>query len=934
MRSEQDIDTERRVLVVAPTRRDGEVTRDLLARAGLAVIVCADMAQLSKEIQIGAGAVLLTEEALIAEDIGRLVSCLKEQASWSDLPVVILMHGKRQLSDPNGLLHSLGNVTLLEKPAPLHTVVSALQTAVRARQRQYQIRDHIAASIRAERRSRELQEQLAIALEASELGTFHCVMPLGKIEWNAQCKAHFGLAPDADISFDLFYSLIHPADRERTRTAVEECVFGGKHYDIEYRVVPSDDSIRWIRATGRTFYDVAKNPICFDGTTEDITDRKRAEQRERGLLAETATANAKFRAFFEQGAIFAGIMDVDGTIVEPNRLSWEACGYKREEIVGKPFWECPWWNRSPELAQRIQFASMEAAAGQTFRGEMPYFVADGSQRTVDLTILPIRDEQGRVLFLAPTGTDITERKEAEAALLESRERFQAMANSIPQLAWMAKPDGSLFWYNQRWHSYCGTTLEEMEGWGWKEVHDPNDLPRVIEKWQAALASGEPWEDSFTLRRFDGEFRWHLSRAMPFRNESGQIQFWFGTNTDITEERDRAEARQKLLETEQAARAEAERVSYMKDEFLATLSHELRTPLSAIFGWTQLLKMGHDDPKLIDEGIEVIDRNVRLQTKLIEDLLDMSRIISGKVRLDVQQVDLAGLVNSAIESVKPAADAKLLRLERIVDPLAGPVSGDASRLQQVLWNLLTNAIKFTPKGGRVHVLLERVDSHVEISVADSGDGISREFLPHLFDRFSQADASTTRKHGGLGLGLSIVKNLVELHGGTIRAASPGDGLGATFIVRLPIRATKAAKEDIPRPRARASASAFNCHDKLSGVKVLVVDDEPDARVLVRKFLEECGATAALAASAAEAQTLVASFRPDVIISDIGMPGKDGYEFIRSVRSNGDRTPAVALTAFARAEDRIRSLQAGYQSHLPKPVEPAELVQVVASLAGRG
>jgi CheY-like chemotaxis protein/two-component sensor histidine kinase len=372
---------------------------------------------------------------------------------------------------------------------------------------------------------------------------------------------------------------------------------------------------------------------------------------------------------------------------------------------------------------------------------------------------------------------------------------------------------------------------------------------------------------------------------------------------------------------------------MKDEFLATLSHELRTPLNAIFGWAQLLKMDADNPEILAEGIDVIDRNVRLQTDLIEDLLDMSRIISGKIRLDVKRVDLPELIANAMESVRPAAEAKEVRLERIIDPLAGPVSGDASRLQQVLWNLLTNAIKFTPKGGKVQVVLERVNSHVELSVADTGEGIEPAFLPFLFERFSQADASTTRKHGGLGLGLSIVKTLVELHGGTVRADSAGQGQGATFIIELPIRATKAGDDELPRPRAGRSPITFVGRDKLSGLKVLIIDDEPDARSLVNRFLIEAKATTALAASAAEAHTLLGDFAADVIISDIGMPGQDGYEFIRQRRDIGDKTPALALTAFARAEDRMRSIEAGFQTHLPKPVEPAALIAVVASLTGR-
>jgi signal transduction histidine kinase/ActR/RegA family two-component response regulator len=393
-------------------------------------------------------------------------------------------------------------------------------------------------------------------------------------------------------------------------------------------------------------------------------------------------------------------------------------------------------------------------------------------------------------------------------------------------------------------------------------------------------------------------------------------------------------RQQLLESERTARQESDRAGRIKDEFLATLSHELRTPLNAIVGWAQLIKMNSGDREMVEEGIGVIDRNVRVQTQLIEDLLDMSRIISGKVRLDVQHVALSEVIDAALESVMPALTAKEIRLEKVVDPSIGSVSGDPGRLQQVLWNLLTNAIKFTAKGGKLHVLAERVNSHLEVSVTDNGEGIAPEFLPQLFERFTQADASTTRKHGGLGLGLSIVRSLVEMHGGTISAKSAGIGQGATFLIKLPLRVVNG-----PEPGPAIHPGSISKHDlsrdrpRLKGLKILVVDDEPDARELVRRFLIECEGIPTLAASASEAISLLPAISPDVIISDIGMPYQDGYAFMRSVRAQGLKTPALALTAFARPEDRIRSIQAGYQMHLPKPVDPVELVAVIASLAGR-
>jgi PAS domain S-box-containing protein len=401
----------------------------------------------------------------------------------------------------------------------------------------------------------------------------------------------------------------------------------------------------------------------------------------------------------------------------------------------------------------------------------------------------------------------------------------------------------------------------------------------------------------------------------------------------------AEERNRLLESERAARSAAEQMSEMKDLFLANLSHELRTPLNAIVGWSQVLRRGAKGEADLQQGLEAIERNARMQAQLIEDLLDMSRITSGKVRLEIQPIAPVFFIEAAIETVRPAADAKGIRLETVLDPAAGPISGDPSRLQQVVWNLLSNAIKFTPRGGKVQVLLERVNSHIEISVADTGIGIKPEFLPHVFERFRQADASATRSYGGLGLGLSIAKHLVELHGGTLAVRSPGEGRGTTFAVHLPLMVVHRSSHSEERfhPKTPTSMSPeFKALD-LSEIKVLVVDDETDARDLIKRVLVECDAKVLTAATAAEALLLVEKERPHVLISDIGMPNVDGYELLRRMRvlgeSGGGKIPAIALTAFARSEDRTRALRAGFLAHISKPVEPAELVATVASVLGR-
>jgi signal transduction histidine kinase len=401
----------------------------------------------------------------------------------------------------------------------------------------------------------------------------------------------------------------------------------------------------------------------------------------------------------------------------------------------------------------------------------------------------------------------------------------------------------------------------------------------------------------------------------------------------------ARERERLLQSEQSARTEAEEASRLKDEFLATVSHELRTPLTAVLGWIHMLRGGQLDDVAAAHALEIIERNARSQNQLVEDLLDVSRIITGKLRLDVRPVDPAGIIESAIEAVLPAAEAKEIRLQKVLDTAVSSISGDPARLQQVIWNLLSNAIKFTPRGGRVHVRLERVNSHIEISVSDSGEGIRQEFLPYVFDRFRQADGTSARRFGGLGLGLAIVRHLVELHGGTVQATSSGEGEGAVFTVKLPLLPVYQRETNPGRVHPTESDAAhlpIEYPDDLANLKVLVVDDEADTLELIKVLLGQCGAEVTTASSAAEALELLERIRPDVIISDIGMPAEDGFEFIRKVRQlppeKGGRIPAVALTAYARAEDRLRVLRSGYQMHVSKPVELAELVAVVANVSG--
>jgi PAS domain S-box-containing protein len=406
--------------------------------------------------------------------------------------------------------------------------------------------------------------------------------------------------------------------------------------------------------------------------------------------------------------------------------------------------------------------------------------------------------------------------------------------------------------------------------------------------------------------------------------------------DITLRKQAEAERDDLLVRERTARAEAEAANRAKDSFLAMISHELRTPLSPILAWSRMLREHRVDEEKMQRALDVIERSARTQAQLIEDMLDVSRIISGKLRMQVRPVLIQAVIESAVETVRPAAEAKDVRLQIVLDTEVGPVLGDADRLQQVVWNLLANAIKFTPKGGRVQVALERVNSHVEIAVADNGQGISPETLPFIFERFQQGETGTARTHGGLGLGLAIVKHIMEAHGGTIHAESAGEGKGAVFTVKLPLAVARTADEPERRhPSAdEPDLSVQHRYPSLEGVRVLVVDDEPNSNEVVSTLLGSCGAEIRVAVSAAQARGVLGRWTADVLVSDIGMPGEDGYEFVGKLRAQDGaaaQIPAVALTAYASREDRIRLLSAGFQAHVPKPVDPRELVTVVANLA---
>lgn len=504
-------------------------------------------------------------------------------------------------------------------------------------------------------------------------------------------------------------------------------------------------------------------------------------------------------------------------------------------------------------------------------------------------------------------------------------QFMDLAESIPHLIWISDGTGKNLYFNGPFSDVTGRSQRQLTDLGWMDLLHPDDRAQVQMKWARSVESGEAFEGEYRLKHAkDGTYRWFQCKATSVVDAAGRRTKWFGSCTDIEDQKQVAKERELALSAERAARSDLLRNSRAKDEFLATLSHELRTPMTAILGWAKLLR----DPKVretsLEHAISAIDANARAQTRLIEDLLDMSRINAGKLALKTEVFDLTPVVKAAIDSVSPAAVNKRVAIELDVPESPVQVRGDAARIQQVVWNLLTNAVKFTPTGGHVWVTLDRSDVTARLEVKDAGKGIDPEFLPHVFQRFRQEDGSTTRAHGGLGLGLTIVQQLVEMHGGTVTAASAGLGRGAVFAVELPLGSAAVTTGRPP---------VDNPAEVLVGKRVLLVDDDTDSMTVLRLILEGVGCKVMTAGGAMEALSILQSSTFDVLVSDIGMPEMDGYTLMRrwrEIEPKGQRLPAIACTAFARGEDKAAALAADFQLHVVKPVMPDDLIRAISML----
>ncbi|MCU0568837.1 MAG: response regulator [Oculatellaceae cyanobacterium Prado106] len=751
--------------------------------------------------------------------------------------------------------------------------------------------------------------------------------------------------------------------------------------------VGSYDKVQGLESGADGYLTHPVDPLELIATVRSLLRIREAERK-------LQQSEQRFRAIFNQTFQFIGLLEPDGLVMELNQTALDFAGLELAEVTGRFLWELKFWQRSPEAQQQLKSAVTQAVSGTFVRYETEVQGHDNQIAILDFSIKPVQDDAGNVVLLIPEGRDITDRKtseaerqQAEQALLRSESRFQRLVESNIIGSIISNFSGSLIDANDAFLRLIGYSRAELQAGAldWKQLTPAEFLPSDERAIAEARQTGSclPYEKEY-YHKDGSRIAVMIGFALLEDNSEQVVSFVL----DLTERKKQEQERERLLERERAARSEAEAANRIKDEFLATLSHELRSPLNAILGWAQLMRSQSLEPTVIDRALETIERNARHQTQLIEDLLDVSRIIRGKLQLHIAPVNVTLPLLAAIETMRLAADAKQIQLQLQIpeqfsarSPLM--VLGDPSRLQQVFWNLLSNAIKFTPINGQITIQLEQItysseDSpdhaltghdagrtalehtessttlndqslvtqaapvsqplpYAQITITDTGRGITPDFLPHVFEYFRQADGSITRTQGGLGLGLAIVRHLVEQHGGTAKAASPGDGQGATFTVLLPLikpAAPEAAQESMviePQPSPAITP--------LQALHILVVDDEPDTRDFLALLLQEQGATVTTAASAQEGLQVLQQTKVNLLISDIGMPHQDGYMLMQQIRTQEQDAftgesrspmPAIALTAYAREEDIRKALAAGFQAHLAKPIASQDLIQAILNL----
>ncbi len=906
-----------RILVLAPVGRDGTLLVATLADHGVTAEPCADLAECVGKSADGAGGLLITQEGLAAGDARALVDALDHQPSWSALPVIVLVTG--DAGDRPELLTRLGLatgvVTLLERPVRQASLVSAVHVALATRRRQYEVRDLLAqrsenerrlrkqaAALEASRsRFREMADAAPAMLWVTDAGNACTFLSRGWYEFT-------GETPEAARQGG-WLQPIHADDRGAAERMFGRASARREPFKLAFRLRTARGSYRWVFASARPWTGPEGDFLGYIGSVVDIHELRLAEQ-------EKQRSHALLDAVLDSLPVGVVIADARGGLLRWNQAHetlWGLDGMApgaTPDMAAYAVWK-GWWSETGEPIRPEQWTLSRAlldgrAVSGTLVDIQPF---DGGPRRTTLNAgAPVRDEDGTIVAAVAAQMDVTDMLQMERALRDSEEKFRTLADNIAQFAWMADAMGYIFWYNRRWFEYTGTTLEEVEGWGWRSVHHPDHVDRVAEKFSHKVRAGEVWEDLFPLRGRDGSYRWFLSRAVPVRDSQGRVTRWFGTNTDVTEQR---QAEETLREADRR-----------KDEFLATLAHELRNPLAPIRTAVELLRLKGSDPETIALSRDIVDRQVRDLTRLVDDLLEVSRITRGKVQLRRETVSLADIVQRAVEASRPMVDAAGHRLTVTLPDVDLWLYADHTRLTQVLTNLLNNAATYTPDGGRIDVTATKVGDRVHVSVRDSGVGISRDQLPRIFEMFSQLRPVLERPNAGLGIGLALAKGLVELHHGTISAASDGEGQGSEFVITLPLC-------DAPEREADVAQEAA---DHGAPLRILVVDDNRDAADGLALMLELMGHAPMVAYDGPEALITAERELPNVVLLDIGLPAMNGYEVARRIRqaSWGRHMKLVAQTGWGNEQDRQRATAAGFDHHLIKPLDAARLAALLARL----
>ncbi len=791
-----------------------------------------------------------------------------------------------------------------------------------------QLQQEVAERQQVEVSLRESEERLRLALEVSQMGLWDWNIVTNKVIWSENYELLFGVLPGSfDGPYETFQKCVYPEDRQSVMQGIAHALEQKSDYNDEFRIVRSDQSVHWISAKGKFIYDDRGQAVRMIGVCMETTVCKQAEESTRELTTQVQEQANILNAILTASVDHIYIFDGRGCYQYVSRDGATILGLKPQDIIGKTL---QYLDLPTDLVEQVDNQRQAVMkTGQPIKDECEYITADGLHY-YEYILTPLRNSKQSIEGVITVSRDITEHKRAEKSLRESEARFRRLFESNLTGVAFWNVDGFILDANDAFLQLAGYTRDEFATLGkinWRELTpiEYKDLDdRALLEVQTTGVS-RLYEKEYLQR--DGK-RVPIVLGIALLNDSKDNGVAFVL--DITDRKSVEQECDRLLEREMKARKEAEIANTIKDEFLAVLSHELRTPLNSVLGWAKMLRTRNFDEKTTKHALETIERNAKLQTQLIEDLLDVSTILRGKLNLNTCPVNLVMVVEAALETVQLAAQAKLIQIQTIFDPTLGQVMGDPNRLGQIVWNLLSNAVKFTPAGGQVEIRLMEVGNQAQIQVSDTGKGISPEFLPYVFDYFRQADSTTTRTFGGLGLGLAIVRKVIEMHGGNVQAESPGEGSGTTFTVELPllVRSEQVTREE---------NESLDCEPEssfLSNTQVLVVDDEPDIRDLISFILQDYGVQVTTVSSAQEALEALSESIPDVLISDIGMPKTDGYMLMREVRSRspeqGGNVPAIALTAYAGEMNQQQALAAGFQMHISKPVDPDVLVKAIVDL----